>query len=84
MGTSFANQYDDKNITIINKSDVPTKILRQWINTAISKMKSRESHVLVLIYDVGDRIEPLQEFGKGYLHRVLMSSQDIKKSYNIF
>jgi len=41
LGKSQAEQYNDKNITIINKSSFPTKVLQDWGNSASSKMASR-------------------------------------------
>ena len=83
LGKSQAEQYTDKNITIINKSSFPTKVLQDWGNSASSKMASRESNIFVFIYDVGQRIEPIQEFGPGALHQVLMSPKEINESYNM-
>ena len=80
---SFAVEYVDQNIDIINKSSFPTKILKKWSNSAGSKMISRESDVFVFIYDVGEIIEPIQEFGPGALHKVLMSPKEINESYKI-
>ena len=83
LGKSYAEQYDDQNIIIVNKSSFPTKILKKWSNFASSKMASRESNILVFIYDVGKRIEPIQEFGPGTLHQVLMSLNEINESYQM-
>ena len=83
IGKSYAEQYDDKNITIINKSSFPTKVLKEWSNFASSKMASRESNIFVYIYDVGKIIEPIQEFGPGALHQVLMSPKEINESYQM-
>ena len=46
-------------------------------------MASRESDVLVLIYDVGEIIEPIEEFSSGVLHAVLMSTKEINDSKKI-
>ncbi|MEJ6633869.1 MAG: hypothetical protein QNL13_11085, partial [Oceanospirillaceae bacterium] len=43
-------------------------------------MASRESNIFVFIYDVGEIIEPIQEFGPGHLHQVLMSPDEINES----
>jgi len=81
QNSSSANQNYD--ITIVNKSSFPTKILQQWADSASSKMASRESNIFVFIYDVGEIIEPIQEFGPGHLHQVLMSPNEINESYQM-
>ena len=83
LGKSYAEQYEDQNIIIVNKSSFPTKILKEWSNIASSKMASRESNIFVFIYDVGEIIEPIQEFGPGALHQVLMSPNEINESYQM-
>jgi len=47
QNSSSANQNYD--ITIVNKSSFPTKILQEWADSASSKMASRESDILVLL-----------------------------------
>jgi len=73
----------NNSITIVNKSSFPTKILQQWTDSASAEMASRESDVLVLIYDVGKVVEPIQEFASGALHTVLMSPKEINESKKI-
>ena len=73
----------NNNITIVNKSSFPTKILQKWTDSASVEMASRESDVFVLIYDVGKIIEPIQEFAHGALYEVLMSTKEINESKKI-
>jgi hypothetical protein len=84
LETSIAKSYpNDKNLTIINKSSFTTKRLEDWSNHASSKMNPCESDVFVFICDVGEKIEPIQEFGPGVLHRVLMSPKEISENLKL-
>ena len=79
QNSSSANQNFD--ITIVNKSSFPTKTLQEWANSASSKMASRESDILVLLYDVGQVINPVKNlYGIFRLHQVLMSPKEINES----
>jgi len=79
QNSSSANQNYD--ITIVNKSSFPTKILQEWADSASSKMASRESDILVLLYDVGQVINPVKNlYGSFRLHQVLMSPKEINES----
>ena len=79
QNSSSANQNYD--ITIVNKSSFPTKTLQEWADSASSKMASRESDILVLLYDVGQVINPVKNlYGSFRLHQVLMSPKEINES----
>ena len=66
-------------ITLLNGSSLDDEILMGWAGLAEAQMQSRVSNVLMLVYDVGERIEPLQEIpeSESVEHEKLLSQEQI-------
>ena len=48
-------------VTLLNASSVEDDVLLSWVDLAEQQMDTRVSNVLMLVYDVGEPIEPPQE-----------------------
>ena len=48
-------------VTLLNASSVEDDVLLGWVDLAEQQMQARVSNVLMLVYDVGEPVEPPQE-----------------------
>ena len=48
-------------VTLLNASSVEDDVLLSWVDLAEKQMDTRVSNVLMLVYDVGEPVEPPQE-----------------------
>lgn len=66
-------------VTLLNGSSLDDGVLLGWAGLAEGQMQSRVSNVLMLVYDVGERIEPLQEIpeSESVEHEKLLSQEQI-------
>ena len=81
--TNSSNSTDKNSIKIINYTKYQTTDLEEWINLAASKMKSRESRILLFIYPVGEIKRPEESVRSDYAdgvfmkHEVLLTQNEI-------
>ena len=70
-----SNSKDKNSIKIINLTNYKTTELKQWINLAESKMKSRKSRILFFIYPVGEIKRPEESVRSDYADSVFMKHE---------